>query len=72
MRCGFDSDGRMFFALTAEGRPAAKAALYFHRDLRGHRLGGIQPALQAMRRRLEESHRIYLSPGRRQCLRNPG
>ena len=29
MRCGFDSDGRMFFAVTAEGRPLRKRRYLF-------------------------------------------
>ena len=41
-RYGFDSDGRMFFSVTADGRPLRKRRYLFYRDFCGHRPSRIR------------------------------
>ena len=68
MRCGFDSDGRMFFAVTADGRPLRKRRYLFTETFgviglaEYARATGDETAL----RRAIDAYRLVVD-----CLRNP-
>ena len=69
MRCGFDSDGRMFFAVTADGRPLRKRRYLFTETFaviglaEYARAAGDETALQ----RAIDTYRLVVD-----CLREPG
>ena len=69
MRCGFDSDGRMFFAVTADGRPLRKRRYIFTETFaviglaEYARATGDAEALQ----RAVDLYRLVVD-----CLRTPG